>query len=133
MNPTELTPEALRTAALTLMTQPGDLNSSVREGDPALETLSSLSPERLSQTVDEALLERRLSDVLREARVRQGLTGTEAGALLGVGRSRISRIEREAHRLELGNLIRYAAALGYGVRLELIPEAGGEALVARLS
>ena len=133
MNPTELTPEALRTAALTLMTQPGDLNSSVREGDPALETLSSLSPERLSETVDEALLERRLSDVLREARVRQGLTGTEAGALLGVGRSRISRIEREAHRLELGNLIRYAAALGYGVRLELIPEAGGEALVARLS
>ena len=133
MNPTELTPEALRTAALTLMTQPGDLNSSVREGDPALETASSLSLAALSETVDEALLERRLSDVLREARVRQGLTGTEAGALLGVGRSRISRIEREAHRLELGNLIRYAAALGYGVRLELIPEAGGEALVARLS
>ena len=133
MTNADLTPETLRAAALILMAQPGDLNSSVRESDPALETASSLSPERLEGTVDEALLERRLSDVLREARVSQGLTGTEAGALLGVGRSRISRIEHEADRLELGNLIRYAAALGYGVRLELVPEAGGEALVARLS
>ena len=133
MNPTELTPETLRAAALALMTQPGDLNSSIRDSDPALEIASGLSPEGLAETVGEALLERRLSEVLREARLRQGLTGTEAGALLGVGRSRVSRIEHEADRLELGNLIRYAAALGYGVRLELIPEAGGEALVARLS
>ena len=132
MTNADLTPETLRAAALILMAQPGDLNSSVRESDPALETASSLSPERLTETVGDALLERRLSDVLREARVRQGL-GAETGALLGVGRSRISRIEHEADRLELGNLIRYAAALGYGVRLELVPEAGGEALVARLS
>ncbi len=66
----ELTPETLRVAALALMAQSGDLHSSVREGDPALETTPSLSPEGLAETVGEALLERRLSEVLREARLR---------------------------------------------------------------
>jgi hypothetical protein len=132
MNQSVLSAAELRAAALELMQQPADLNSSVRQEDMALEGAAPVTPESLQEQVSEALLERKLGEVLRLARTRMGFTGTEAGARLGIGRARVSRMEHEAENLGLGAITRYATALGYKVRLELIPEHGGESLIADL-
>lgn len=62
--------------------------------------------------------------LLRTARIARGLTVHAAASLAGVSASRVSQVERAEvdGSLRLDTLRRFAAALGYGLRIELHPD-----------
>jgi len=67
---------------------------------------------------------KRLGGLLRHARRERGITVQEVAERAGVTPSRISQVERAEVRgtLQLDTLERFAAALGYRLRYELVPE-----------
>ncbi len=62
--------------------------------------------------------------LLRTARTARGLTVQAVADLVGVSASRVSQVERGEvdGSLRLDTLRRFAAALGYRVRIELLPD-----------
>jgi transcriptional regulator with XRE-family HTH domain len=66
----------------------------------------------------------RLGGLLRHARRERGLTVQDVAERAGVTPSRISQVERAEVEgaLQLDTLARFAGALGYRLRYELIPE-----------
>jgi HTH-type transcriptional regulator / antitoxin HipB len=89
--------------------------------------------EEIAQEVEKAVLETRIGDLLRQARLQRGLTGEQAGKLAGVKRSRVSQIETGGNVLQLQTLVEYAHSLGFDVRLSLIPQNGGRELTQELA
>jgi transcriptional regulator with XRE-family HTH domain len=67
---------------------------------------------------------KRLGGLLRHARRERGITVQEVAERAGVTPSRISQVERAEvmGTLQLDTLDRFAAALGYRLRYELVPE-----------
>ncbi len=86
----------------------------------------------LQQTLETAVIESRVGDLLRQARLQRGLTGEEAGALIGVKRARVSQMENNGDVLQLQNLVQYAQSLGFDVQLSFIPRSGGSVLSREL-
>jgi ribosome-binding protein aMBF1 (putative translation factor) len=86
----------------------------------------------IEQAVEELYLTESIGEALRAAREAQKLSGTKLAQRLGIGRSRISQLERKDHDLALHTLYRVLDALGYDLELTFIPREGGKVItVAR--
>jgi len=59
-----------------------------------------------------------LAQLLRQTRKAQGLTQIELAAISGVGQRFLSELENGKPTLEIGRILRVAAALGLQLRLE---------------
>jgi HTH-type transcriptional regulator / antitoxin HipB len=99
----------------------------------SLESKTAVLAEDIAQEVEKAVLQTRVGDLLRQARLQRGLTGEQAGKLAGVKRSRVSQIETGGNVLQLQTLVEYAHSLGFDVRLSLIPQNGGLELTQELA
>lgn len=93
---------------------------------------TSLSAAELRQTIETAVIESRVGDLLRQARLQRGLTGEQAGALIGVKRARVSQMESNGDVLQLQNLVQYAQSLGFDVQLSFVPRGEGSVLSREL-
>ncbi len=82
--------------------------------------------------LNKAVLVSRVGDLLRQARLERGLTGEQAGTLVGVKRARISQMETSGDVLQLQTLVDYAHSLDFEVQLSLIPKNGGTVLTREL-
>ena len=90
----------------------------------ALPEDTEVSAAQLQQRVETAVIESRVGDLLRQARLQRGLTGEQAGALIGVKRARVSQMENNGDVLQLQNLVQYAQSLGFDVQLSFVPRGG---------
>ena len=91
-----------------------------------------LDPSTLRQTLQTAMAEAKVGQVLEQARKARGQTLAEVGKKLGLSRARISQREK-ADSLAIGDVVAQAGALGYDVRIVLEPRQGGEPIAAQLS
>lgn len=65
-----------------------------------------------------------LSQLLRTARKRRGLTQAAVGARLGLSQNRVSHLESHADELSFRQLLTWCAVLGLELRLGERPPAG---------
>lgn len=81
-----------------------------------------------------AVVTESVGQLLKVARQEKGLTGEKAGEKLGFSKARVSQLEKmETPALQLQSLVEYAHALGYSLKIELIPDSGeGKTLATRL-
>jgi DNA-binding XRE family transcriptional regulator len=93
---------------------------------------NNLDTVQLRSDLETAVLVSRVGDLLRQARLERGLTGEQAGALVGVKRARVSQMETDGDVLQLQTLVQYAQSLGFDVQLSLIPRHGGSVLSREL-
>jgi len=70
--------------------------------------------------------EQTLGYLLKDARVRRGLTQAETGRSVGLDQTVISRIENGRHALRVDTLFRILGALGYELLLQPHEEGTGE-------
>jgi DNA-binding XRE family transcriptional regulator len=102
-------------------------------GNPEnLKNKVALQSDSIRSEVSKAVLVSRVGDLLRQARLERGLTGEQAGALVGVKRARISQMETSGDVLQLQTLVDYAHSLDFEVQLSLIPKNGGAVLTREL-
>lgn len=59
--------------------------------------------------------------LLRQARIESGITQEQIARTMHTKKSAISRIENHAEDIRLSTLAKYAAALGKGIRVEIVP------------
>ncbi|GGN92044.1 hypothetical protein GCM10011579_089400 [Streptomyces albiflavescens] len=84
----------------------------MRGGLTGMEALGSLLPaEPLTRTVSPADVGRRVG----QARTRRGLTGDALGALVGLGKDQISKIENGRRKIGVRELPKFAEVLGVSV------------------
>jgi ribosome-binding protein aMBF1 (putative translation factor) len=84
----------------------------------------SVSVNDLKQDLSDALLAESIGDLLREARSRRGMTGTELASKLGTSKVRVSQLEHAELNIELATLARVAGVLGYELQVAFV--AGSE-------
>jgi transcriptional regulator with XRE-family HTH domain len=105
------------------------------QGPPgAFENATEFSVLELQNALSDAVLAENIGEMLRQARVKSGLTGTELAARLGLSKARVSQLERVGLDIEVSTLVRVADALGCELHLELVQRAdraSREALEAR--
>jgi ribosome-binding protein aMBF1 (putative translation factor) len=90
----------------------------------ASENATEFSVSDLQNGLSDALLAESIGEMLRQARVKSGLTGTELATRLGLSKVRVSQLERVGLDIEVSTLVRVADALGYELRLELVQRQG---------
>ncbi len=90
---------------------------------------TEVTPELLKQGLNEAIVASSIGTMLREARRKRGLTGTQLATRLGMSKMRISQLEHSDANVEVATLARVAQALGYELRVELVT-AGTERIEA---
>jgi ribosome-binding protein aMBF1 (putative translation factor) len=90
----------------------------------ASEYATEFSVPDLQNGLSDALLAESIGEMLRQARVKSGLTGTELATRLGLSKVRVSQLERVGLDIEVSTLVRVADALGYELRLELVQRQG---------
>ena len=83
----------------------------------------------LRQRLTEAMLEQKVGRLLAEARQLRQVSTRELAKVLGWNQSRVVQVEHSSNP-EVGTLAMVAAALRCRVEIRLIPEEGGEPLVA---
>ena len=88
--------------------------------DSALDHATEFLVKDLEQGFSDALLSDNIGVMLRQARLKSGLTGTELAARLGLSKVRISQLERIGADVEVSTLARVAGALGYDLQLQLV-------------
>jgi ribosome-binding protein aMBF1 (putative translation factor) len=143
-NPKAVSKKSVRvtTSAGTLLVdgEPSDRLKRFLNETPVLAKTADL-PDKLSEalpleavvaTVNEEVLLHSVGDLLRLAREQQGMSLRELAQKLEVKHPRIVQLEKAQTAIELQTLSRHANALGYDIRLEFIPRAGGEVLATRL-
>lgn len=73
-----------------------------------------------------ALSRREMMRRMADARLAADRTQTELGALVGTSQAQIARIEKGDADCRISSVERYAAALGFEVRYQLVPATGTE-------
>ncbi len=102
-------------------------------GNPEnLKAKATLHTDSIREELTKGVLVSRVGELLRQARLERGLTGEQAGALVGVKRARISQMETSGDVLQLQTLVEYAHSLDFEVQLSLIPKNGGSVLTREL-
>ena len=71
--------------------------------------------------LEEARLQRSISEALRTMRATRGITLAQLADRQGLSTARVGQIEQGDARLELRSIVRQAAALGYEVRITFSP------------
>jgi transcriptional regulator with XRE-family HTH domain len=83
-------------------------------------SLKTTTPQEIQAEMDDEFVAQSISDLISHARQKRGLTLEQTGQILGVGKGRMSQIEKEGANLELHTLVRVARALNYDVRISFI-------------
>jgi ribosome-binding protein aMBF1 (putative translation factor) len=109
---------SLKTVIETLKTMPE--GAVIQGADGALDQATQFLVQDLEQGLSEAFLTENIGMMLRQARLKSGLTGTELAARLGLSKVRISQLERIGSDVEVSTLARVAGALGYDLQLQLV-------------
>lgn len=73
-----------------------------------------------------ALSRREMMHRMAHARLAAARTQTELGALVGTSQAQIARIEKGDADCRISSIERYAAALGFELRYELVPADGSQ-------
>jgi ribosome-binding protein aMBF1 (putative translation factor) len=115
----ELPPRAsLKTAIAQLKAMP---NGSIIQGSEDVVRLATeFTVADVQQGLSDALLAENIGEMLKQARLQSGLTGTELASRLGLSKVRISQLERVGSDVEVSTLARVAHALGYDLQLQLV-------------
>jgi DNA-binding XRE family transcriptional regulator len=71
-----------------------------------------------------ALSRREMMRRMADARLAADRTQTELGAVVGTSQAQIARIEKGDADCRISSIERYAAALGFEVRYQLVPAVG---------
>lgn len=90
-------------------------------GTPPNGLLEVSTPQEIQARVEQAMIAKNIGAMLKEARVKRGLTLENVAQVLNVSKARVSQLEQASANLELKTLTRYAAALDLEVHLELRP------------
>jgi ribosome-binding protein aMBF1 (putative translation factor) len=109
---------SLKTVIETLKAMP--IGAVIKGADGALDQATQFLVQDLEQGLSEAFLTENIGVMLRQARLKSGLTGTELAARLGLSKVRISQLERIGSDVEVSTLARVAGALGYDLQLQLV-------------
>lgn len=83
------------------------------------------TPERITDELSAAVVTATVGELLARARAEAGLSLRDVGTEAGVSRARIQQLE-SSENIEVATLVRVADALGYGVRITLVPEHEGQ-------
>jgi DNA-binding XRE family transcriptional regulator len=75
----------------------------------------------IDSMIEQITIGQQIGALLKEARVKRGLTLDNVAKVLKVSKARVSQLEQAHANLELKTLTRYAAALDLEVHLELRP------------
>ncbi|MDQ3676637.1 MAG: helix-turn-helix domain-containing protein [Actinomycetota bacterium] len=73
-----------------------------------------------------ALSRREMMRRMADARLAADRTQTELGAVVGTSQAQIARIEKGDADCRISSVERYAAALGFELRYQLVPAAGAQ-------
>ncbi len=110
--------DSLKTVIATLKAMPE--GAVIAGADGALEKATPFLVSDLQQGFSDAVLTENIGTMLRQARLKSGLTGTELAARLGLSKVRISQLERIGSDVEVSTLARVAGALGYDLKVQLV-------------
>lgn len=91
--------------------------------------LTPITPTGITSMLEEALISKSLSQMLKSARNESGMTLAEVSERMGVSRGRIGQLESEGSNLEAQTLARLADALEYDVVLTLRPRVAGRQVI----
>ncbi len=91
------------------------------KGTPPKGLLEVSTPQEIRARVEQITIGKQIGAMLKEARVKRGLTLDNVAKVLQVSKARVSQLEQAHANLELKTLTRYAAALDLEVHLELRP------------
>jgi HTH-type transcriptional regulator / antitoxin HipB len=115
----ELPPRAsLKTTIAELKAMPA--GSIIQGPEDAMHLATEFTVSDLQQGLSDALLTENIGEMLKQARLNSGLTGTELATRLGLSKVRISQLERIGSDVEVSTLARVAHALGYDLQLQLV-------------
>jgi hypothetical protein len=109
---------------MTLLDAVGD--GPVVEGPSPSTGVVSYTPRRIRDEIDVGLVDAGIGDLLARARAETGWTLREVGRTSGVTYGRVQQLEKSTN-IEIATLVRMAAALGYAVRIEFVPDRPGAA------
>lgn len=118
-------PEETPTAALLALLQQKDSPTF-----PQAALAKSWTPAELQETVVTELALREAGRLIEKAREHRGITTRELAARAGVSQPRVMQIQSAGESLGIHTLVKFAAALGYKVVIELVPEEGGDPIRA---
>lgn len=104
----------------------------VRPGHPPEGLLAPTTPAELGSFVRSALVAKTVGGLIAQARQRRKESLRGLAKRVGASHPRVLELERVGSRVEVQTLARYAAALGYDLRLTFVPRDGGEEIVAEV-
>lgn len=79
------------------------------------------TPQMIQGILEDELTTQSVGELISQARKKNGVTPEQVGQILGVGKSRISQLEKQGANLELQTLARVAHALNYDVKIVFVP------------
>jgi ribosome-binding protein aMBF1 (putative translation factor) len=109
---------SLKTTITQLKAMPE--GSIIQGSEDALRLATEFTASDVQQALSDAMLTENIGEMLKQARLRSGLTGTELAARLGLSKMRISQLERIGADVEVSTLARVAHALGYDLQVQLV-------------
>jgi ribosome-binding protein aMBF1 (putative translation factor) len=89
---------------------------------------SGWTPQQIRETVDTEVALEQAGKLIEQARAKRGMSTRELARKVGVSQPRVMQVQGAGDSLNLATLVKFASALGYHVRLELVPDEGGEPL-----
>jgi ribosome-binding protein aMBF1 (putative translation factor) len=107
--------------ALLAQFSPEEIATGEITGKPPKGLLEVSTPQDIRARVEQIMIGKQIGAMLRDARVKRGLTLENVASVLQVSKARVSQLEQANANLELKTLARYAAALDLEVHLELRP------------
>jgi len=86
------------------------------------------TPTRIHEAVYGEFALEQAGKLIEQAREKRGLSTRELAQKVGVSQPRVIQVQNAGETLNLTTLVKFAGALGYRLRLEFVPEEGGESL-----
>jgi len=86
------------------------------------------TPARIREVVQSEFALEQAGKLIEQAREKRGLSTRELALKVGVSQPRVIQVQNAGETLNLTTLVKFAGALGYRLRLEFVPEEGGESL-----
>lgn len=131
MKTTKLPPRhELSAAALAMLEAPEGTAEPPIAGQTATER--TYTPEELAEFVRDTVVAHSVGEMLARARKGRHLSLRALAARLGDSHSRVVALEKATSRVEVQTVARFADALGYDLRLELVPRDGSEPIATEV-
>ena len=86
------------------------------------------TPARIREAVYGEFTLEQAGKLIEQAREKRGLSTQELAQKVGLSQPRVIQVQNAGETLNLTTLVKFAGALGYRLRLEFVPQEGGESL-----